>query len=435
MFNIGSKTVVRLTVVVLLILTGSLNTIALRYMDMEQARGTNPREKHKFTHPFVQTGLMFLGELMCLFIYEITKVIYKLWKKDEPRKKDTPTSSSTPLWWAIPAVCDLTSTTLILYGLMWTYSSTYQMLRGSVILFTAFLSVTFLSTKLLKHHWFGMVLVVIGLVMVGLSDSVKYLSTSADVEGLKDLDKNYILSADMLIVMGQIILALQMVIEEKLLKKYHVHPLKAVGFEGIFGFVILCLLFLPLFNIPWNPTKIVTNQMEPRFEDILDAMTMILYDRNLLLLCIGFVASITVFNVSGITITKTMNATTRVMLEASRTILVWVYSVAVWHYPLRATSTIPLVGYAAMIIGTCFYHNIVFVPLFKKLKAVLVKEDGDAGNNVVQIHKAPPINQAPPREHERAPLLGNHNWTPDDGTSTFAEDCGDDERPILYGRL
>ena len=68
MAHISSKTVVHLAIVLLLVLTGSLNTIALRYMDMERSNGTNPPEKHKFSHPFVQTGLMFLGELMCLFM-------------------------------------------------------------------------------------------------------------------------------------------------------------------------------------------------------------------------------------------------------------------------------------------------------------------------------------------------------------------------------
>ena len=41
-----------------------------------------------------------------------------------------------------------------------------------------------------------------------------------------------LLSGDLLIIMAQVITAAQMVYEEKVVGKYNVHPLKAVGLEG-----------------------------------------------------------------------------------------------------------------------------------------------------------------------------------------------------------
>lgn len=38
---------------------------------------------------------------------------------------------------------------------------------------------------------------------------------------------------DLLIIMAQIIVAVQMVLEEKFVYKHNVHPLKAVGTEGM----------------------------------------------------------------------------------------------------------------------------------------------------------------------------------------------------------
>ncbi len=38
-----------------------------------------------------------------------------------------------------------------------TTASTYQMLRGSVVVFTGLLSWLFLKRKLMLHHWVGMV--------------------------------------------------------------------------------------------------------------------------------------------------------------------------------------------------------------------------------------------------------------------------------------
>ena len=40
-------------------------------------------------------------------------------------------------------------------------------------------------------------------------------------------------SGDLLIIMAQIIVAVQMVLEEKFVYKHNVHPLKAVGTEGM----------------------------------------------------------------------------------------------------------------------------------------------------------------------------------------------------------
>lgn len=42
-------------------------------------------------------------------------------------------------------------------------------------------------------------------------------------------------TGDLLIIMAQIIVAIQMVLEEKFVYKHNVHPLRAVGTEGVCG--------------------------------------------------------------------------------------------------------------------------------------------------------------------------------------------------------
>jgi len=56
---------------------------------------------------------------------------------------------------------------LMYIGLTLTYPSVFQMLRGSVIIFTGILSVLFLKRKLWAFEWLGMGLVTIGLAIVG----------------------------------------------------------------------------------------------------------------------------------------------------------------------------------------------------------------------------------------------------------------------------
>lgn len=49
------------------------------------------------------------------------------------------------------------------------------------------------------------------------------------------LDWSLFSSGDLLIIMAQIIIAIQMVLEEKFVYKHNIHPLQAVGIEGACG--------------------------------------------------------------------------------------------------------------------------------------------------------------------------------------------------------
>ena len=69
-------------------------------------------------------------------------------------------------------------------------------------------------------------LVFMGLVLVGVSDIV--FNSGAD----SSLGVDAIITGDLLIVMAQVIVAIQMVYEQKVLAKYNVPPLQAVGLEG-----------------------------------------------------------------------------------------------------------------------------------------------------------------------------------------------------------
>lgn len=102
---------------------------------------------------------------------------------------------------------DMTATSTMYIGLNLTYASSFQMLRGSVIVFVAILSMIFLNRKLKLHEWFGIAFIITGLGLVGLSDMVAGSSSGAD--------RTDVLIGDVLIILAQIITASQMVFEEK----------------------------------------------------------------------------------------------------------------------------------------------------------------------------------------------------------------------------
>jgi|SRR5687768_2013276 drug/metabolite transporter (DMT)-like permease len=101
---------------------------------------------------------------------------------------------------------------------------------GSVIIFTGLLSVTFLRAQLRGYRWLGMAVVSLGLLVVGVSDIIFDPNPNDDF--------NAIITGDLLIVIAQIIVAVQMVTEQNYLLQYDVPPLLAVGLEGLWEFTV-----------------------------------------------------------------------------------------------------------------------------------------------------------------------------------------------------
>lgn len=164
------------------------------------------------------------------------------------------------------------------------------MLRGSVVIFTGLLSTIWLKRKLSLEHWSGMLLVLIGLIFVGLSAFLSSGSSSGAPNPLL---------GDIIIVAAQVIVAVQMVVEEKFLGKHNVPALQAVGWEGIFGITIMSFLCIVFYHIP--------GPRAGHFEDINDAVLQISNSWQIVLAICGTIVSIAFFNFSGISVTKEVN--------------------------------------------------------------------------------------------------------------------------------
>jgi uncharacterized membrane protein YoaK (UPF0700 family) len=74
-----------------------------------------------------------------------------------------------------------------------------------------------------------------------------------------------------------------------------------------------------------------------------------------ILLLLGNVLSIAFFNFAGISVTKELSATTRMVLDSGRTLIIWVVSLALqWQsfFPLQ------IVGFALLVIGMGIYNGV-----------------------------------------------------------------------------
>lgn len=250
-------------------------------------------------------------------------------------------------------MCDLIATSTMYVGLILTYASSFQMLRGSVIIFVALFSKIFLGRELGMRRGIGIFFIASGLTVVGLSDMFSNDNTG---------NSKYILIGDGLIVIAQIITACQMTYEEKYVGSLNIPSLQAVGWEGIFGFVVLSILLVPMYfiHVPSafskNPRNVV--------EDAIDAFYMIKNNNLLLVPITGTVFSIAFFNFAGISVTKEISATTRMVLDSIRTIVIWAISLSLGWQKFHS---LQLVGFASLLFGMCIYNDII---VMRPLRAI-----------------------------------------------------------------
>uniref|UniRef100_A0AC35U3B3 CRT-like domain-containing protein n=1 Tax=Rhabditophanes sp. KR3021 TaxID=114890 RepID=A0AC35U3B3_9BILA len=342
----STTTLFKVGIAVLMVTTGSLNTIAAKWADSIKSDG------YLFNHPFFQAACMFLGEFACLGAYYILR-LYQRRKAENENGPAVPAAPPiSPFIFLPPAACDVLATSIMYIGLNMTLASSFQMLRGAVIIFTGLLSVAFLKTSLKPFKWFGMLIVCLGLVIVGVA-SIVY-------EDPKDVDINGMITGDLLIIIAQIIVAIQMVYEQKYLTQYDVHALYAVGYEGLFGLSILTFL-IPIFYFIKVPVAF-SPYADHRLEDILLVFQQI-WDQPLIMVpLLMTVVSIALFNFAGITVTQNLSATTRMVLDSVRTLIIWMLSI-----PLFDEKFIPwqIAGFFFLIMGMCIYNDMLFGPFMR----------------------------------------------------------------------
>lgn len=188
---------------------------------------------------------MFIGELLCLFVYG-AKLLYLKYHKSKngeievqeeemaPGKKLR--TDINPLLLAIPAAFDVIASSLMNIALTEVAASVYQMLRGMKIVVTAGMSILFLKKKLYRHHWSSVGCIFFGLILVGIAvltgDSSSSIGSSPLGIGI--------------LLVATVFSSCLYIVEEKILGDYYLDPLKVVGLEGLWGLIIWTIL-LPIF--------------------------------------------------------------------------------------------------------------------------------------------------------------------------------------------
>ena len=232
---------------VLIVVCGTASTITSKLQYEVRSRGFEHchyddriTRRCPFTKPYFQTLVMKVAMSTCLLIAWVAKrcrrpqptgeLAEALLDNEAPRQ--TPDRSAI-LAVAAPAFTDLLQTALAQAGLLFVSSSTYQMTRGSVVVFTCILSVRWLKQKLRPHHYVAVAVVCAAVALVGVAGRFGekgHTSLASYVLGLG------------LIVVGQAVGALQFCLEEHLMVERGLSPVVLVGWEGLWGILYFVIL-------------------------------------------------------------------------------------------------------------------------------------------------------------------------------------------------
>jgi drug/metabolite transporter (DMT)-like permease len=150
-----------------------------------------------------------------------------------------PTTTKTLLLMIIPAMLDLLQSMICFVGFLFVASSIYQMTRGSVIFFSAFLSKVLLKKRLQPTHYVSIAIVVCSITLVGIA-AVEMDTTQTD--------NSHQLIGILLTVLAQLVTALQIVVEEEFLTKRNVRPCLLIGMEGLWG-VLFFVVLIPVLQV------------------------------------------------------------------------------------------------------------------------------------------------------------------------------------------
>ncbi|KAL8799207.1 MAG: hypothetical protein Q9182_006067 [Xanthomendoza sp. 2 TL-2023] len=273
---------------------------------------------------------------------------------------------------AMPACCDLAGTTLMNVGLLFVAASIYQMTRGALILFVGLFSVIFLHRKIYFYQWSALFIVVAGVAIVGLAGAITPdpqaqptppVPPVGNIFAAREAIKTAAVpSGELQTVLGvlmiagaQIFTATQFVLEEWILEQYALEPLKVVGWEGIFGFLVT-LVGMIILHLAVGRTDAGRNG----YFDMREGWWETTHYRRVAVTSVLIMISIGGFNFFGLSITRSVSATARSIIDTCRTLFIWIISLGLGWETFK---WLQIIGFALLVYGTFLFNDIVRPPL------------------------------------------------------------------------
>jgi drug/metabolite transporter (DMT)-like permease len=383
--------------VAMMLLTGVCNTLLTKYQDNQCVRNCGPDDDASkrafFNQPVLQTAQMFIGEMGCWLVIGLTALWRRFGSSETPAQQgyeavntadgaDAPTHEDDDrvkllhpsqenvlrghrvLLLALPAICDICGTTLMNVGLLMVAASIYQMTRGALVLFVGLFSVIFLGRRLWLFQWISLLGVVLGVAIVGLAGAISpdekpelagnaIYSRMMTTDGLSDAGRAVV--GVLLIAGAQIFTATQFVLEEWILENSSIEPITVVGWEGLFGFVVT-VLGMTVMHFAVG----ITDAGRYGAFDMAEGFRQMTRNPHILISSFLIMISIGGFNFFGLSVTRSVSATSRSTIDTCRTLFIWIVSLGLGWETFK---WLQIVGFGLLVYFTFVFNGIVQPPL------------------------------------------------------------------------
>jgi drug/metabolite transporter (DMT)-like permease len=354
-----------------LLIFGSLNTLTMKGELSMKSIGLSGNRTH-FSKPwFANLDVFFACTLVLLYDFSSrwlsrkrkTLLSNHLLQPDAEASPQAP--PERPYWVkvsfvSIPAAIDVVATGLGCASMMFVPASLWQMMRGSMIVFSAFFSIMFLNRRMLCYNWLGICICILGVIVVGYASLMEGGSSQQDADNEQ---QSALIIGIAMLLLGQVFQAAQMVLEEWLLKEVQMEGMQVIGWEGAWGFLFVLAGYPVLYALPGSDNG--------HLEDPVDTVEMLKNSLPLFLMVMTYTFSCATYNVAGISVTGCLSAVHRVLIEASRTVVVWTVGLFI-HYCIDADSVfgeswspgcyMRLAGFVLLTLGQATYGGLVKWP-------------------------------------------------------------------------
>ncbi|KAL1929500.1 hypothetical protein VTP01DRAFT_1638 [Rhizomucor pusillus] len=331
-----------------LLATGVSIPLILAFQNHQPVNQSTNDPPEYFTHPLLQTAMIFLGEIACILVIQLASKAPSLLDRSmlqvvapqQPQQHEqlqqqqqqgygdhpdwtaaaTHTSKWSLFWFIVPSACDLIATTLMNLGLIYSTPSIFQMVRSSIVGFSAIFSLIFLSRRFLGHEWGAVAAILLGTTLVCMQD--EWVGPAY-------------------LCVAQLFVAGQFVLEEYLMDRYRLDPVKAMGVEGAFGTALL----------------VVTVAMAALLDvaDIRAGFIQMIDNYVLWHSAIVLALMVALFNFFGLAVSTSVGVPGRSVIDALRTVLIWVIAI---HYGWDAFSWVQLVGFIVLVLGVFAFNGV-----------------------------------------------------------------------------
>ena len=284
---------------------------------------------------------------------------------------------------ALPAMCDILSTTLLNVGLLFVVPSIYQMTRGTVVVFSALFSIWFFNRRIDGSKWLALFLIVLGVAVVSLAGTAEEDPTSdalphssSALHALKfSLDEVQTSSSSpassthalrtiigvCIITFASIFAAAQFALEESIMSRYPIAPLELVGYEGVSGLIVI-LCAQAIAHITYGSTD---NGRGSIF-DIRTSFSQVTHNPRIYTASILMMAATGIYNYFALTVTRSLSATHRTTIDAFRTVLIWMVGLA---FGWESFKWLQLIGFMGLVVGNLIFNDVVRPPIVRFVRA------------------------------------------------------------------